>query len=98
MPPCFFSIYLGEVLGFDAVDRTSEEVLRDLAARGAAAAIRDTSRGFLEACDVVKFAKHRPGRDEIDATVERGRKLLDLARPRPEATPAAAVIGEGATP
>ncbi|MGH9867146.1 MAG: hypothetical protein ACREAA_03140 [Candidatus Polarisedimenticolia bacterium] len=73
--------FLGRHLGFDAVDRTTEEVLRDLAAAGVRGEVREPTHAFLEACDLVKFAKHRPEGREIDETVARARLLIETGRP-----------------
>ncbi len=73
--------YLGEVYGFDAIDRTTWEAMRDLAATEASASLRSETGVFLSECDLVKFAKHRPGPAEVQETVARARKILDLARP-----------------
>lgn len=78
-------VYLGEVRGFDAVERTSWEVNAELAASEAPAPLRSEARRFLEACDAVKFAKHIPESEEVEATIAMARKLLELARPIREA-------------
>lgn len=75
--------YLGEVLGFDAIDRTTWEVMHDLQAAATPSAVRSETGAFLNECDLVKFARRLPARGEIDATVSRARRILDLARPSP---------------
>lgn len=75
--------FLGGHHGFDALDRTSEEVLTDLALRGVAAAVRERAGAFLAACDLVKFAKHAPSKGEIDATIAAARRLIETGRPAP---------------
>lgn len=91
--------YLGEVYAFDAVDRTTWEVLQEMSAARIQPAVRSGTAPFLEACDLVKFAKHRPERAEIEATIAGARSLLDLARPvtaAPAPSGARAAAAEGA--
>ena len=52
--------YLGEVLGFDVVDRTTTEVLEALSARAGPSRLKSRVQQFLTACDAVKFAEHVP--------------------------------------
>jgi len=82
--------FLGEQYGFDALDRTTEEVLRDLGALNIQGDLAGGARVFLEACDLVKFAKHAPGPDAIRATVAGARALIETGRPRPGEEVAAA--------
>jgi hypothetical protein len=81
--------YLGEVQRFDAIDRTTWEVMEDLLAAKAPAAVRAETGAFLAECDLVKFAKHVPAGVEIESTVKRARRILDLARTAPPAGAAA---------
>jgi hypothetical protein len=106
-----FYIELAEILkrylegryGVDTFERTSAEILEAL--RVARVALRDlTATGeFFAACDLVKFARHRPEPEETRATVERAYRLVDQTRPPapPRAAPAgpgAAVAAAGARP
>jgi hypothetical protein len=75
--------YLGERHGFDALDRTTEEVTTDLERLGVVKEVRDLTRLFLEACDLVKFAKHRPERARVDETVDAARRVIERDRPAP---------------
>jgi hypothetical protein len=34
-------------------------------------------REFLEDCDLVKFAKYRPGPEEVEEVIQRSRKMID---------------------
>ncbi len=74
---------LGATHGFEALDRTTEEVLRALPPVGAEEQVIAMSARFLPACDLVKFARHRPDRVEIEATVALARALIETGRPRP---------------
>ncbi len=83
--------YLGETLHFDAIDRTTWEVMEDLRAAAAPEPLRSETELFLDACDRVKFAKHLPESGERDRTVESAWKILELVRPQPPEPPAAGV-------
>jgi hypothetical protein len=87
--------YLGEVFAFDAMDRTSQEVLEDLASR-ARPTLRAEAAALLEQCDLVKFAEHQPSLDRGREAARRARVILDLGRPAP-ALPAAARAEEPAS-
>ncbi len=53
-------------------------------------------RSFLEACDLVKFAKYEPSPDEVKQTFERAYKFVRETRPaEPEPEAADANAGEG---
>jgi hypothetical protein len=75
--------FLGEVHSFEALDRTSQEVLADLAAARVSTEILGRVRFFLSACDLVKFARHRAGGSEIDETIAVARELIESGRPAP---------------
>lgn len=74
---------------FDALDRTTAEVLADLSRSGAGSSLLGGAAQLLGACDLVKFAKHRPAPAEIDETVGSARALIETGRP-PRAAEAAA--------
>ena len=77
--------FLAGVHGFDALDRTTEEVLVELLLRGVSHPQAERARLFLQDCDLVKFAKHHPDASGIDATVAAARALIESGRPRQEA-------------
>lgn len=66
--------YLEDGLGLHAPERTTEEFLNELSREEPApdsiinAERRVLLRDFLRHCDLVKFAKHEPSRQEIDGT------------------------------
>ncbi len=66
---------------FDALDRTTAEVLADLSRSGADPSLLGGAAQLLGACDLVKFAKHRPAPAEIDETVGSARALIETGRP-----------------
>jgi len=72
--------YLGEVFAFDAIDRTSQEVLGDLESR-ARPTLRAETGALLDQCDRVKFAEHAPRAEESREAARRARTILDLGRP-----------------
>jgi hypothetical protein len=72
--------FLGEHHAFDALDRTSEEVLGDLRRMKAGRGVIERTEIFLTRCDLVKFAKHAPGQPEIDETVGEARALIETGR------------------
>jgi len=45
------------------------------------AAHSDLLRGFLEACDLVKFAHYQPGRDELEQVQQRAVSFVTATRP-----------------
>ncbi len=73
--------FLGDYHGFNALDRTTQEVLADLSRAGRGAPLVEETRAFLGACDLVKFAKHRAPQQEIDATISAARRLIETGRP-----------------
>jgi hypothetical protein len=89
--------YLGTRYGIDTFDRTSSEILDSLRmARAPVKAMAMVSE-FLSACDLVKFAKHVPDRDETRRTVESAYRLVDETRPiEAPAAPAAVAMAGGA--
>ncbi|MGD8289081.1 MAG: hypothetical protein PVI31_10710 [Gemmatimonadota bacterium] len=79
----------------EALEMTTREVLDGLAEVGADPSFRVGLRTFLEACDVVKFAKGRPSAQESLAVLELGRRIIlesatsstpgvDASEPAPE--------------
>ena len=73
--------FLGSKLGVHSLERTTEEFTRDLRAVSVPSAQYRMIREFLEDCDLVKFAKYRPGPEEVAEIIERSRRMIDdLAR------------------
>jgi len=69
--------FLGSKLGVHSLERTTEEFTRDLRATSLASAQYRMIREFLEDCDLVKFAKYRPGADEVEQIIVRSRNMID---------------------
>jgi hypothetical protein len=73
--------FLGSNLGVHSLERTTEEFTRDLRAVSVPSAQYRMIREFLEDCDLVKFAKYRPGAAEVEQIIARSRAMIDsLAR------------------
>lgn len=84
--------YIEERFGLRAPESTTEEFLRAAAeSRGLDPAARLGVAAFLEACDLVKFARHQPDRprraEALDAAVAFVRATVPAPAPPPEATP-----------
>lgn len=76
---------IGSLHGFDALDRTTEELLADLRGQDLPPGLREETGLFLRAADLVKFAKHHPASAEIDHTVDAARRIIETGRPAPVA-------------
>ncbi len=85
--------YIEARFGMKAPEMTTEEFLQ--AASGAQALSLDHRRllqGFLERCDLVKFARYEPLRTEADEAFEAAHRFIQDTVPSPE--PAVASAGE----
>jgi len=69
--------FLGSQLGVHSLERTTEEFSRDLRAVSVPSAQYRMIREFLEDCDLVKFAKYRPGVEEVEQIITRSRSMID---------------------
>ncbi|HTM20248.1 MAG TPA: hypothetical protein VL172_07070 [Kofleriaceae bacterium] len=79
--------FLGRCFTVPALDMTTAELARALAARGDLAGILPGLRAWLEEADLVKYAGESPSADEVLAAIDRARSLVDAAWP---ATPGTA--------
>lgn len=77
--------YVEERFRVEALEMTTREVLEGLAEVGADPPFRVGLRTFLEACDLVKFAKGNPSADESRAALELGRRIILESVPAPVA-------------
>jgi hypothetical protein len=76
--------YLEERFEFRAPERTTEEFLRELGGTDLLTGEQKESLGgFLESCDLVKFAKYEPGEPELRALHDSAVKLVDETEPIP---------------
>ncbi len=67
-----------------ALEMTSREVLEQLDGAGVGQGIHWRFASFLEQCDLVKFAKYRPGPGACGEIVPAARALVDATLPPPE--------------
>jgi hypothetical protein len=75
--------YLEERFQFRAPERTTEEFLRELAGTDLLAGEQKESLGgFLESCDLVKFAKYEPGESELHGLHDSAVKLVEETEPK----------------
>jgi hypothetical protein len=96
--PFYFAVseiireYLGARFGFDSLELTTDELVeelrrtadRELGIHGA------EIRGWLAACDLVKFAKISPSATEARGALETALRIVTTTRPRPEPAPVTA--------
>jgi hypothetical protein len=76
--------YLEERFQFRAPERTTEEFLRELGGTDLLAGEQKESLGgFLESCDLVKFAKYEPAEVELRGLHESAVKLVEETEPKP---------------
>ncbi len=87
--------YLGGRFGFDGLETTTHEMLRQLAQRRAASALTDEVGAYLRRCDLVKFAKVEPDRDEVDLIFAKAQDIVQFSLPVAEAREVDAASGTG---
>jgi hypothetical protein len=76
--------YLEERFQFRAPERTTEEFLRELGGTDLLAGEQKESLGgFLESCDLVKFAKYQPTETELRELHHSAVKLVEETEPKP---------------
>jgi hypothetical protein len=69
----------------DALEMTTREVLQGLEREGVDDSFREGLSAFLDQCDMVKFAKVRPGPDQSRQVLELGRRIVQRSAPGTEA-------------
>lgn len=74
--------YVEARFAWNATDLTTEEILAAPPVAGLAVESRADLERLLEAADRVKFAAHRPPREEIDTICERAVVFVERTRPR----------------
>lgn len=75
-------IYLEKRFSILAVESTTFEILRDLKTKDIDRSLRSVVGEVLEAADLAKFAKWRPGPSEIIALNHKAREIVEAAKPR----------------
>jgi len=80
-------VYIERSTGIRAPEQTTEEFLREIVTNSVFT--DDEQRRlqqFLESADLVKFAGHRPAREDIDASIKRAREFTQRDSGRSEET------------
>jgi len=93
--PFYFAVseivreYLGARFGFDSLELTTDELIAELkrSAGKELGVFGGEIRGWLAACDLVKFAKISPSATEARGTLETALRIVSSTRPRPEDAP-----------
>jgi hypothetical protein len=87
--------YLEERFQFRAPERTTEEFLRELGVTDLLAGEQKESLGgFLESCDLVKFAKYEPREPELRELHSSALRLVEETEPRPISNPESQILNE----
>ncbi len=74
--------YLEGRFGLRAPERTTEEFIRDaLSSKKLSDAHQNLVAGFLEQCDLVKFARHAPGADDMRNALDSAERLVRETMP-----------------
>jgi hypothetical protein len=77
--------YIFDLYGIEAPDMTTWELCEALRPERILGEEKTGEfQEFLEACDLVKFAKYKPPVVEINSVFNKAYDLIELARPRPE--------------
>jgi len=76
-------IYLEGRFGIDAMELVTDEVVDELGRTGLDDAVVQAMRAFLDACDLVKFAKHTPAPGASREMLATARRLVESTRPVP---------------
>ena len=88
--PFYFAVseiirdYLGGRYGFDSLEMTTDELGDELQRRAGRELLLSEVKGWLAACDLVKFAKVSPGAAEARGTLEGAIRIVTTSRPVPE--------------
>jgi hypothetical protein len=100
--PFYFAVseiirdYLGARFGFDSLELTTDELMAELARQASRGLVMGEIKGWLSACDLVKFAKVSPTAAESRGTLENAIRIVESTRPRAAATGIDAGGGDGA--
>ena len=89
--------YLGGRYAFDGLETTTDEMITLLERRGAALQLTQDVFAFLSRCDLVKFAKVTPDRDEADLVFTKAYELVHGSRPVAAPVPSPAGPEAGAS-
>jgi len=86
--------YLGSRYGFDGLECTTREILRQLEQRAPDFGGVTDVRGLLQRTDLVKFARRLPSLEECSDAIEQVRRIVRTTTPGPSLDPRA-VMPEG---
>jgi len=79
--------YILDLIGIEAPDMTTWELCEALRPERIMGEEKTAEfQEFLEACDLVKFAKYKPPVVEINSVFNKAYQLIEMTRPRPEET------------
>jgi len=76
-------LYLEGRFGIDAMELVTDEAVDALSRTSLDRAVVEATRTFLEACDLVKFAKHTPAPEVSRDMIPSARRLVDATKPVP---------------
>jgi len=88
--PFYFAVseiirdYLGGRYGFDSLEMTTDELGDELQRRAGRELFLTEVKGWLAACDLVKFAKVSPSAAEARGTLESAIRIVTTSRPVPD--------------
>jgi hypothetical protein len=83
--------YLGARFGFDGLESTTDETLRALRRAPSFGLSLGEVAGFLQHCDLVKFADLTPSHEECERALVEAERLVRQTMPRAPAVPTAEV-------
>ncbi len=89
--------YLGGRYGFEGLECTTRELLRQLGSRAPDFSEEQTVRTILQRADLVKFARRTPSEEECTEAMRITRRIIDVTVPTPSLDPRAQT-GAAATP
>lgn len=76
--------YIENRFGVNAPEQTTEEFLAGMDSQNVIATVhKPLLRSFLAQCDLVKFAEHKPGKEDIDESFDRCRYFIDQTKTEP---------------
>ena len=80
-----------------ALDRTTEELYREMRRVRIERGALDEILRFLEACDLVKFAKYQPAPQEIEGVTISATHIIDITTPEPIEAATSEALGDTVT-
>jgi hypothetical protein len=87
--------YLGSRYGFDGLECTTREMMRQLEQRAADLGSNLEVRGLLQRTDLVKFARRLPTLEECRDAIDQVRRIVRTTTPGPSLDPRAQVVEAG---